>query len=154
MRVHSNIAEFPGRKLKLQYNTTAGGAFQGRDSSTGTKATTSNAPTKREQSMGLSGKNGIVSFFADDFGSGIVCTLYVWHKGAAKLNTGNGWIKLGAVAAENQKACDQLSIASFTIEEGIPFFIQTATQATNLFVSGSDDKANNDNTDTSDNGAR
>lgn len=149
MRVHSNIAEFPSRRLAKQYDTTTGGVFQGANSSGGAKATTSNAPTVRAQAMGLSGKEGIVSFFASDFGAGVVCTLWVWDGDWAKLNSGNGWVKLGAVAAENQKSVDQLSIASFTINEGIPFFIQTATQSTELFVSGMSDKETNDNTDKS-----
>jgi len=146
MRVHSNIAEWPGRRLAKQYNGSS--VFQGAGSSGSNKATSSNAPTVRAQSMGLTGKNGIVSFFASDFGTGITCTLWVWHKDAAQVNSGNGWVKLGAVAAENQKTVDQLSIASFTCEEGVPFYVQTGTQSTEFFVSGIQDD-NNPNTDVS-----
>lgn len=139
MRVHQNIQEYCNRRLSKQYDNagTAAGT---------TKAIGINAPTLRKQSMGLSGKQGIVSFICID-GGNQAYTLYEWHEGIAKLNSGNGWVKNGAAAAEYTKTCDQLSVISFTITEGVSFFIQAGTTpVTNAFVSGEEDPVNK-NTD-------
>lgn len=141
MRVHSNIAEFPSRRLLKQWN--GAGVFVPAGS---TKAIDITAPTTRAMSMGLAGKNGLVSITSLD-GGNQVYTIYEWHSGIAALNAGNGWVRNGANSAEYTKTCDQLAHISFTITEGVEFFIQVAaTPVTECFVSGSEDPANK-NTD-------
>lgn len=139
-RVHANIAEFPGRRLTKQFNSSADAIYTG-------------APTKRNQAMGITGKNGVVSFVVLDGGTQNFI-LWQWHSGMAAVNSGNGWIKMGATADQNTQSCNVLSLITFLATEGIPFFIQAGTAGvTEAFVSGIEDPAN-PNTDKTLNASR
>lgn len=141
MRMHSNIAVYPNRRLVKQYDNagTAAGT---------TKAIGISAPTLRAQAMGMSGNNGVVTILARD-GGNQVYTLHAWHEGMARILGGNGWVKNGANSAEYTKVCDQLSLISFTTTEDTEFFIQVATTpVTDAFVSGVE-SGKNANTDKS-----
>jgi hypothetical protein len=133
MRMHSNIAEVPSRLLKKTFDnagTAAGTA----------KAMGLNAPTKRSDSMGLTGHNGIVSFICSD-GGNQVYTLYEWNAKLARVNSGNGWVLNGAAAAEYARTADEKAKISFTCSEQVPFYIKAGTTpVTNLIVSGSEDQ--------------
>ena len=142
MRMHTNIAEFTGRRLIKQYNT-AGTSFFALNASPGAspKAMGINAPTLRTQALGRAGKNGIVSFICLD-GGNQVYTIWVWNNVMAALNSGNGWVHNGANSAEYTKTCDQLSKISFTIAEDEAFCITAGTTpVTELLVSGREDEA-------------
>lgn len=135
MRVHANIAEFPGRRLLKQFNSNASAIGTG-------------APTARSQSMGIGGKNGVVSFVCLDGGNQNF-TIYQWHGGMAAVNSGNGWVKMGANSGQYTENCDQLAVITFLATEGVPFFIQAGTSnVTEAFLSGFEDPVNK-NTDTS-----
>lgn len=142
MRVHSNIAEYPNRRLAKKFDNAGTAAGTAR-------AVGISAPTTRKQSMGRSGRNGVVSFLVDD-GGNQAFTILEWHEGLAKVNSGNGWVLNGANSAEYTKTCDVKAKISFTVSEGVPFFIYAGTApCTNCFISGTEDDANK-NTDISD----
>lgn len=148
-RVHSNIAEFCGRRLKKQYNV-GGTAI---DKVAGVKAIGITDPTTlggQEIAMGQAGKNGIVSFICSD-GGNQAYTIYVYNGTLARIlgDFKAGWVLNGANSAEYTKTCDQQAKISFTIAEGEEFFIKAGTTpVTEVIVSGSQ-SYNNDNTDTS-----
>lgn len=148
-RVHSNIAEFCGRRLVKQFNS-GGTAWM---LSGGAKAIGITAPTSlggQEIAMGQAGKNGVVSFIVTD-GGNQAFTIYEYDSDIAKIQADRkaGWILNGANAAEYTKTCDQLAKISFTISEGAEFFILAGTTpCTEAKVSGSE-SANNPNTDIS-----
>lgn len=134
-RVHSNIAEYPQRRLSKQYDNA--GAFGG-----STKAAGVSAPTLRAQTMGRAGKQGIVSFIPLDGGNQNF-TLYVWNQPLADVNSGNGWAFNGANALEYTKNCDAKAKISFYITEDEEFCIQAdTTPVTELIVSGCESGSN------------
>ncbi len=140
MRVHSNIAEFPQRRLAKRFS--ADGLSAGTS-----KAVGISAPTLKKQVMGKGGKNGVVSFFVSD-GGNQVFTLWQFHEQAHEI-TGNGWVANGANSAEYQKTCDQMAIVSFTATEDGLYFIQAGTTpCTECWISGQECDTN-PNTDTS-----
>lgn len=135
MRTHTNIAEYCNRRLKRLFS--ADGTTAGTSTAIGVTA-----PTLQSQSMGYTGKNGVVSFVCLDGGTQNF-TLLEWHQGIADLNSGNGWILNGANSSEYTKNCDQLSKISFTASEGVDFFILAGTlPVTDAFVSGTESGSN------------
>lgn len=139
MRVHSNIAETPTRRLKKQYDNS--GAFGGTTHAVGVSA-----PTLIGQAMGIAGHNGIVSFIASDGGTQNF-TLYEWSQAYARINSGNGWAKNGNNVNSSTQSCDAAAKCSFQSTEGALFCLVAAGVVTDLLVSGSECGAN-PNTDT------
>jgi len=135
MRTHSNIAEVPSRIITKQWD--AAGTAAGTARAIGL-----NSPTLRKHSMGLTGKNGIVSFVAS--GSvNQVYTLYEWNIAFAGINSANGWMLNGSNVNEYAKTCDGSAKISFTCTESVPFYIKVGTTPiVDAVLSGTQDDIN------------
>lgn len=111
----------------------------------------SNKPSRKDAS-GVSGPDCIVSLTHDYTATDPDLTLWFWSERLFQKTGGvKAWIKASEAAAGNTKTVPGYTLASFTIPENTPFFLQGSLEGIrNCWLGGSRKDDMNPNADWSD----
>lgn len=126
MRVHSNIAFMPTRRLPQQFSTNAIGT-------SAPNTLNSNKPSITN-AMGVAGKDGMFSFITD---TNADITLHFWSDIVNQKDASKGWILGSEATSGNTKTVPANTLCSFTVPEGALVFLQGSVTVKNCWVSGS-----------------
>jgi hypothetical protein len=125
MRVHSNIAYMPNRRLPQQFATNAIGTAA-------PNSLNSNKPSKRD-AMGAAGIDGIFSFITD---TNADITLHFWSEMVNQKDPSKGWILGSEATAGNTKTVPANTLCTFTVPERALIFMQSSLAVKNCWTTG------------------
>jgi hypothetical protein len=126
MRVHSNIAYMPNRRLPQVFSTNAIGTAA-------PNTLNSNLP-KIQDAMGVAGRDGVFSIITDTTAD---ITLHFWSNPVNTKDPSKGWVLANEATAGNTKTVAAHSLCTFTVPENCLIFMQASTAVKNCWVMGS-----------------
>lgn len=138
MRTHDKVANAVARQLTKQFDNA--GTALGTVNALGTAAPATLGA--RNVAMGITGKNGVVSFI-HNAATAIDVTCYFWSSLYQKVvPASKGWHFAAGAAAYYKKNVEPGGLETFVCPEDVPFFLVGSAVATELLVSGREDAAN------------